>query len=199
MKVITVAQQKGGVGKTTLSLNLASCLTNSGLNIAILDTDIQGSLTETSHSFEGITVLPPQELANFKQLPYDFLIIDTPPYLSDTLAELYGISDFVLVPTTLGLYDILAMKATLRTLKAAQQQIPSLKFGVVINRVRSNTNLLKENFEILKSYEAMILKSQISERVSYTRSALSNGVFGTSDTKAQQEIVSLVLEILNEI
>ncbi len=199
MKVITVAQQKGGVGKTTLSLNLASCLTNSGLKVAVLDTDIQGSLTETSHSFEGITILPPQDLANFTQLPYDFLLIDTPPYLTDTLADLYGISDFVLVPTTLGLYDILAMKATLRTLKAAQQQIPTLKYGVVINRVRSNTNLQKDNFDILISYDAVILKTQISERVSYTRSALSNGVFGTSDIKAQQEIFNLALEIINQI
>jgi chromosome partitioning protein len=199
MKIITVAQQKGGVGKTTLSLNIASCLKKGGLNVAILDTDIQGSLTETSHTFEGITILPPQELPNFASLPYDFLFIDTPPYLTDLLADLFSISDYVLVPTTLGIYDVLAMKATLRILKEVQKKRPMLKYGVVVNRVRTNTNVLKESLEILEGYNAEILETQINERISYTRSALTNGVFGTSDTKAQQEIFGLTVEIIKQI
>lgn len=199
MKIITVAQQKGGVGKTTLSLNIASCLQNGGLRVALLDTDVQGSLTETSHTFEGIDILPPQELPNFASLPYDFLLIDTPPYLTDSLADLFSISDYVLVPTTIGIYDVLAMKATLSTLREVQKKKPLLKYGVVINRLRTNTNMLKESMDILEGYNPVVLKTRISERVSYIRSAITNGIFGTTDPKAQQEIYSLTLEIINEI
>jgi chromosome partitioning protein len=199
MKIITVAHQKGGVGKTTLSLNLASCLKKTGLKIGVLDTDIQGSLTDTSHTLEDITFVPPDELSNIGNMPYDILVIDTPPYLTNALPDLFGISEYVLIPTTVGVYDVLAIRATLAIIKDVQKTKPSLKYGVVLNRVRSNTSLINDILDMLNSYEAVVLKTRIHERVSYARSALTNGVFGTEDAKAQDEIFNLTEEIINEI
>ena len=132
MKIITVAHQKGGVGKTTLSLNLAACLQKTGLTVGILDTDLQGSLTDTNHTLEGITFVPYDELSNFASMPYDILVIDTPPYLTNALNDLFGISDYVLVPTNIGVYDVLAIRATLAIIKDVQKT-HNLKYGVVLS------------------------------------------------------------------
>lgn len=199
MKIITVAHQKGGVGKTTLSLNLASCLQKTGLNIGVLDTDLQGSLTDTNHTLEGITFVPYEELSNFGSMPYDFLIIDTPPYLTNSLNDLFGISDYVLIPTNIGVYDIMAIRATLAIVKKAQESKTNLKYGVVLNRVRANTSLINDILDMLENYQAIVLKTRIHERISYARGALTSGVFGTEDSKAQEEIFNLTEEIINTL
>lgn len=199
MKIITVAHQKGGVGKTTLSLNLATCLKNTGLKIGILDTDLQGSLTDTSHTFQDISFVQYDELQNLANMPYDILVIDTPPYLTNSLAELFSISDYVLIPTTVGVYDVLAIRATLAIVKEIQKAKPSLKYGVVLNRVRSGTSLINDILNMLNSYEAVVHDTRIHERVSYARSALTNGIFGSDDEKAQTEIFNLTKEIINAL
>jgi chromosome partitioning protein len=199
LKIITVSHQKGGVGKSTLSLNLATCLKGAGLKVGILDTDLQGSLHDTAHTFEGIDFVPAEQLDNFQNLDYDFLVIDTPPYLTNLLSDLFAISDYVLIPTTMGVYDVLAIRATLKIIREVQKTKPTLKYGVALNRVRSNTSLVDDIVDMLKSYDANVLKTRIHERVSYARSALTNGVFGSEDTKAQNEVFNLTEEIINEL
>ena len=85
MKVITVAHQKGGVGKTTLALNL-SFLFKDTLKVGILDTDLQGSVVGLGELLEGITLLPQEVLTTGNVPDLDILIIDTPPYLTDQLS-----------------------------------------------------------------------------------------------------------------
>jgi chromosome partitioning protein len=199
MKIITVAHQKGGVGKSTLTLNLAACLKNSGLKVAILDTDAQGSLAGTNYALKGIDFVGFEELSNVRTMTYDILVIDTPPYLTNSLGDLFGFSDYVLIPTTIGIYDVLAIRSTLAIIAEVQKTRPQLKYGVVLNRVRSGTNLINDIVEMLDSYKAIVLKTRIHERVSYARSALTNGIFGTDDAKAQEEIMSLTSEIINDI
>lgn len=78
MKIITVAHQKGGVGKTTLTLNLAACFSQ-GLNVGVLDTDLQGSLSGIQDELDTITFVPYDgQLNRLTEQPFDILIIDTP-------------------------------------------------------------------------------------------------------------------------
>ncbi len=201
MKVITVAHQKGGVGKTTLTLNLAACFAHS-LNVGVMDADVQGSLSSTSAELENISFLPFSqsaliELSNRPQT-YDILLIDTPPYLTSQLPDLFAISDFVLVPSKVGFYDVIAVRATIDLIIKAMP-VASLKYGVVLNMVKPRTALNGQVQKLLTEYGARLLTTTISDRVSYTRSALTSGVFTGDDEKAQEEIISLAGEILKSL
>lgn len=199
MKIIVVSHQKGGVGKTTLVLNLAACF-KEGLNVAVLDTDLQGSLTGIKAELEGIHFIPfTGKLDNLKDLPYDLLIIDTPPYLTNQLSELFAIADYVLVPSKVGFFDVLAIKATIEIIKRVQSQYSNLKAGIVLNMVKHRTSMNDEIKGILNSYSIPLLNTIISDRVSYTRSALTNGVFNSEDEKAKEEMAQLADEILNQL
>ena len=199
MRIITVAHQKGGVGKTTLALNLAACFAQ-GLRVGVLDTDVQGSLSSIKDELDGITFVPfDGKLDQLAKQPFDILVVDTPPYLTNQLPDLFAVSDFVLVPSKVGFFDVMAIKATIELLAQAEQKRPQLKYGVVLNMVKPRTGLNRSVQEILSSYGAVLLATTIADRVSYTRSALTSGVFGSDDEKAKEEITSLADEILTTL
>jgi chromosome partitioning protein len=197
MKIITVAHQKGGVGKTTLSLNLAYCFSQ-GAKVAVIDIDPQGSISglKTILAEQGIDLIQPQDMEQAKS-KYDIAIIDTPPYLTTALPEFFGYSDFVLVPTKASILDIMAIKATIELLKKAQNQRPQLKSGIVVNMVKSRTSITEDMKEVLQQYQFPMFQAMVSDRVSYTRSPISGGVFETEDEKAKDEIIQLAQEIIS--
>ncbi len=199
MKIITVAHQKGGVGKTTLSLNLAYCFSQ-GAKVAVIDIDPQGSISGLKDILakQGIDLIQPKDMEQAKS-KYDIAIIDTPPYLTTALPEFFGYSDFVLVPTKASILDIMAISATIELLKKAQSQRPNLKSGIVVNMVKSRTSITEDMKEVLQQYEFPMLEAMVSDRVSYTRSPISGGVFETDDEKAKDEILNLAKEIISMI
>lgn len=198
MLTISVVHQKGGVGKTTLALNLAFCLSEN-LKVGVADTDLQGSISEIEEFIQGIDLISLDRIRKKEVLDYDVLIIDTPPYLTNKLNEIFLISDFVLIPTKAGYLDALAVKATIGLYKEAKKQKTDLKAGIVLNMVMHNTSLNEEVKEILEDYDLPLLKSQVSQRVSLARSPMTNGVFNSEDEKAKTEIVNLADEILNHL
>ena len=177
---------------------MAFCLSET-LKVGITDTDIQGSISEIEEFITGIDLVPLEKVRNNEQLNYDVLVIDTPPYLTNKLHEIFLVSDFVLIPTKAGYLDALAVRATIGLYKEAQKQKNSLKAGIVLNMVMHNTNLNSEVKEILEGYDLPLLKTQISHRVSFTRSPMTNGIFNSEDERAKAEIVNLADEILTHL
>ncbi len=197
MKIITIAHQKGGVGKTTLALNLASCF-KEGLSVGLLDTDLQGSLKGLEELLDGLELIPyNNDPSSLNQIKKDLLIVDTPPYLSAQLSALFTISDFILVPSKVGFLDVMAIRATIQLIKEAQAIHKNLKAAVVLNMVKPRTTINEEVREILRGYGMPVLNSSISDRVSYTRSPIISGVFAGDDDKAKNEITALADEILD--
>lgn len=198
-QIITIAHQKGGVGKSTLSLNLAYVFKN-GLQVGICDTDIQGSLTNLQLTEEGIDILTlPKNLNDLKNLPHEIIIIDTPPYLINRLPDLFAISDFVLIPTKAGILDFMAIQATIALLNESIKSKPALKAGIVFNMIKRNTNLQYEVAKLLKDSTIELMQTLITDRVSYTRSVVTGGVLKSNDAMAKKEMLELADEILNRM
>ena len=198
MKVITIAHQKGGVGKTTLAVNLAYCFAEDS-KVAIVDADLQGSVSDLKEFLSGVDIMDLDSLLSGKLNGYDLIVIDTPPYLSSRLAELFSWSDYVLVPTKAGILDAMAIRATIALLRQSMALKPALKAGIVLNMVMPRTSLNEEVKEILSDYAIPLHLAMISQRVSYTRSPMTNSVFGGEDQRAKDEVVNLATEILERL
>lgn len=198
MKTITVAHQKGGVGKITLALNLAYCFADSA-HVAVTDTDLQGSINSLGKLVTGIDLVSSDDVLTDKLKDYDLLVIDTPPYLTNRLPDLFAISDYVLVPTKTAILDIMAIRATIALLNQSMAKRPNLRAGIVLNMVMPRTSLTAEVKEALQEYDIPLLSTMIHQRVSYARSPLTAGVFESDDEKAKDEIQSLATDILNHL
>ncbi|WP_179317194.1 ParA family protein [Winogradskyella undariae] len=193
-KIILITHQKGGVGKSTLTFNLAQNISKN-VKVAVLDFDFQGSLSQLSDmvtdfeiiSFEG-------EINEIEQLDYDFIFIDTPPYLSNYLPSLIELADLIIVPTKAGVLDLLAIKSTLELIEEQQKALQTL---VVFNMIKANTTLTLEILIGLAEYHVKVANTHISDLVSFTRSVLVKGV--KNDKNAQKQLDNLTKEILTEL
>jgi len=198
-KIITLAHQKGGVGKSTLALLLAYAF-NENLKVGLLDCDLQGSLTNLNLMADGLNLIPYEGGSSFdfvKDLDYDLIIIDTPPYLSQNLHEIFLLSDFVLVPTKTGFFDMMAIQGTMALLNKAMAEKTGLKAGVVFNMVKHNSSLISEVKSLTSSFSIPVLNTYICDRVSYTRCIISGGILKSNDKNAIKEILNLCEEILS--
>lgn len=197
-KIITIAHQKGGVGKSTLALNLAVCFQDQ-LSVALVDTDLQGSIADLKDDLPELFIIQEDNFENIRQLKHELIIIDTPPYLSNRLPDLFLISDYVLIPTKAGFFDVMAIRSTIALVKEAQKKHRQLNSGIVLNMIKPRSGVTAEVQELLKSFDMPVLKTVIHDRVSFTRSPITGGVLSGEDSKAKEEITGLAEEIVNSI
>ena len=193
-KIILITHQKGGVGKSTLTFNLAQNIAANS-RVAVLDFDLQGSLSQLEELVTDFKIIPYQDkLESISELQYDFIFIDTPPYLSNHLAKLISISDLIIVPTKAGILDLLAIKSTLAIIEQEKRTIDTL---VVFNMIKPNTTLTLDILIGLEEYNVKIASTHISDLVAFTRSVLLKGV--SNDKNAQKQIDQLTEEILTKL
>ncbi len=121
MKVIAVASQKGGSGKTTLAGHLAVQAEMMGAGpVALVDTDPQGSLSEWWNEREAETPLFARttidklkdDVTRMSQMGIELLIIDTPPAITETIATVLAVADLLIIPTRPSPHDLRAVGAT---------------------------------------------------------------------------------------
>lgn len=105
-RIISVAGQKGGVGKTTTTMNLAAVAASQAHKVLVVDVDPQESATwwgaqaGDSLPFEIVSDTDPTHLVRLRELPFDFVFVDTPGSLEghDVLQAVVAASDFVVLP-----------------------------------------------------------------------------------------------------
>lgn len=205
-RIITVAQQKGGAGKTTLAAHLAVAMTAGKHKVAVVDIDPQQSLTfwykqrQALLGDAGAGLLVSQingwRLRNEVQKlaeDYDVVLIDSPPHAETEARIAVRSADLVVVPVQPSPMDIWATRPTLEL--ARGEGTPAL---AVLNRVPPRARLTEEMLAALKELGAEVAKSRIGNRVVFA-SALSEGrAVGEVQPKgkAAQEIANLSREIL---
>jgi chromosome partitioning protein len=207
--IITLAHQKGGVGKSTLATNLRGYFA-SKYKTALVDIDPQGSLSKLVRTFSDQAGRDPEhviERGSFKTYqdlqallePYQIAIIDTPPYLSQDLEEVFAITNMVLVPCKASPLDFLAIGDTLDLIRAAKAKRPSLLAAVVLTMTITGTDFTTRIRSELEKSEFPVLATEIGNRVAYMRSLLrSNTVLGGDENrKAAEEIEALGQELIS--
>ena len=178
--VITIAQQKGGSGKTTLAANLAVAFVRAGHKVAILDTDPQGSLgrwfmTRRAAGKEDLEFATASawgvsyECEKLKR-EFDYVIVDTPPKVDSDLRPALRESDLILVPVSASQVDVWATESVLDLAK--REKRPAM---LVLNRAKAGTRVLAEVTEAIGELEAPQAMTVIGNRVAYAET-LGQGI-----------------------
>jgi chromosome partitioning protein len=127
MYIVSMLSQKGGTGKTTLSLHLAVASEKAGKRAVVIDLDPQASSAEWKDSRERDTpvVVPipatrlPQALQAAREGNADLVLIDTAPHSGDVALAAAEAADLVLIPCRAGILDLRAIGTTARAVKLA--------------------------------------------------------------------------------
>ena len=171
-KVITVAQQKGGSGKTTLAANLAVALSREGHRVAVLDTDPQGSLgrwfmtrretRDPGMDFATASAWGVSYECEKLRRHYDFVIIDTPPKADADLRPAIREADLVLVPVSASQVDVWATEGILDLARRAGRPVL-----IVLNRAKAGTRVVGEVTAALTELDAPMAGTTLGNRVAY--------------------------------
>ncbi|NCG53674.1 ParA family partition ATPase [Serratia fonticola] len=204
--IISVLNQKGGVGKTTLSVNIAAQLAAEGKRVMLLDADPQGSSLDWAAAREvescfTVVGLPRatlhKEISKFVQ-DYDHIIIDGPPRVTDLARSAIMAADIVLIPVQPSPYDVWAAQEVVSLVDEARIYKENIKSAFVVNRKIANTAIGRDVGEALATYNTKVLESTVTQRVIFAEAAaVGKAVFEIdANGSAANEIAALVHEIL---
>ena len=208
-KVITISQQKGGTGKTTLAVHLAMAFIKyHNLKVAIIDTDPQGSLgkwfmirTEKKVSNENLTfktasLWGAQYESKTLKNDHDIVIIDTPPKIESDARPSIEAADLVLIPMAASHVDFWATGAIVEIAKKANKKILAQ-----INRSSQRSKLIDKTKDFIKSLDLQSTEIIIGNRQIYT-SSMGEGKTAVEKQKkgnAVEEIKNLSEQIILEL
>lgn len=211
-KIIAVVNQKGGCGKTTITMQLAGALGKDGHKILVVDADPQGTATRWAASgdddkpfpavLSGLSAAGAKVHREVKKYigEYDYILIDCPPAVdSPTPQSALLIADLALVPVIPSPADLWAAVGIQELIERMKDVNEVLKARLIANMCQANTNLNVDAVELLKNFGIKKLESNLSLRTAYRQSAVLGGtVFDIKGAdKAIKEIQALKQEILS--
>ena len=178
MKIISVVSQKGGVGKSTLSIHLATAAAIKKKEAALIDLDPQASASKWSDSREKEypVVISSQAsrlekvLAAAQEGGADLIVIDSAPHSESAALAAIRVSDLILIPCQPSILDLRAISDTIDLVKLAKKSAIAL-----LNAVPTRGTLGDEAVEAIKQYEIPVAPVRVSERTAFVR-CLSAGL-----------------------
>jgi chromosome partitioning protein len=204
-KVITVAQQKGGAGKTTIAANLAVALSRMGRKVVLIDTDPQGSLGrwfmmrreagDPGVEFSTASAWGVSYECDKLRKTYDYILVDTPPKIDSDLKPAIRESDLVIVPVSASQVDVWATEGVLDL--AAREKAEVM---VVLNRAKAGTRVAADVDNALKDLGVTRAVSVLGHRVAFPETmGIGKGVQERGKGAWTDEFEALTDEILRRV
>ncbi len=196
MKIIAIISQKGGAGKTTLAVHLATAAVAAGFTAAVVDLDPQGTAASwgdrrtvgAPEVISGQAVRLPALTTAARENGADIVILDTAPNADQTASLSARIADLVLIPCRPSTFDLEAIETTLLLTKAAKK--PAY---VVLNAVPPRSGIGKEASDGLRARGAQVAPYQLTERAAFGHSVIDGRTAQEFEPggKAAEEITTL--------
>jgi len=213
MKVIVVANQKGGVGKSTIACNLAVCAAKDGKRTALVDADPQGSSIQfrslrQADDIMAVAMTKPTILQDIKHLSdFDIVVVDSGGrdnalFRSAVTSAIYGILLVPLLPSAL---DVWATEDTFKILGEARSVGAKINAVAVFNQVKRGTTLAAQAkdalVELTADNEVRLLECTVGDREAFKQSFM--GGYGVIEydpsSKAADEMNSLYLAVAEQL
>ena len=204
-KAVTIAQQKGGAGKTTIAAQLAVAFAHAGRRIGLLDIDPQGSLAAwydirkalVDEGGGGITFVQASgwrlstELERLRR-DVDLVLIDSPPHAETEVRIAVRAADLILVPMQPSPMDLWATGPTLEM--ARKEKSPAL---MVFNRTPPRGKLVDAVRKKIRDAEIPVAQTVLGNRVAFAASMMEGKGVVESNPRhvATREINALAEEI----
>ncbi|MGA8585735.1 MAG: ParA family partition ATPase [Roseiarcus sp.] len=206
MPIFGIINQKGGVGKTTLALNIAAALAHDGAKVLLIDADEQGTSTDWGN-LRGENPAPfrivgmaranmardAMSLAN----DFDYTVIDAPPHEGAITRSVIIASDVVIIPIEPSGFSTWAADKTVLQVREAVVIKPSLKCGIVVSRKISNTVLGRDIRDMAAPFGMAMFETEIMQRIQFAEAGtLGRTIFEHAPhSAAAHEINALAAEI----
>ncbi|MGB5397074.1 MAG: ParA family partition ATPase [Gammaproteobacteria bacterium] len=208
MPVFAVVGNKGGAGKTTLSVNIASALARH-TSVALVDADPQGSSLQWRAFAENDSTIPVYEAgdelgqqARDLLKEYEYVMFDCPPsVLAPQTTTVLGFCELALIPVQPSPIDLWATVHIENAVDQALKTNPGLRALLIINQLETRTTLSRLAREALSEIGLPIANTALRRRAIYRNSALEGkSVFdmGRRGADAAAELEQLIQEMLAE-
>lgn len=204
MKTVVLANQKGGVGKTTLAAHLAVAAERAGDGPCVLiDTDPQASLAAwwngralETPAFASIALKELSEKRDaLGQAGYAYAFIDTPPAITESIRTVIAQADFVLIPTRPSPHDLRAAGSTVELALVAGRS-----FAFAVTQAKPNSRLTVQAMAVLSEH-GIVAPSVVYDRVDYAASMIDGRTVLETDPKGRSagEMIELWRFVKNRI